>query len=111
MTTEAFNPQANTSAIAVTATSQAAVIVLSSSTLNAYITQQLIFTVVGSQPVTVAYDASAPTAVIPTAGSPQKCIVLPADSSQTYSFATGTLFAVIAPATGSTLYITTGAGL
>jgi hypothetical protein len=109
MTTEAFTPAGKTTAIAVTAASQA--VPVDFNTPINYVTQQYIMTVVGSQPVTLAYGASAPTAIIPVAGTPQFCIVLPGDSSQTYSFPQGTYFAAIAAAAGSTLYMTAGAGV
>lgn len=105
MSTEAFTPNGKTTAIAVTATSQAM------TTDTSIYMPQYVLTVIGSQPVTLAYGVSAPTAVIPVAGVPQQCVVLPADSSQTYSFPPNSFFAVIAAATGSTLYMTAGSGV
>lgn len=109
MSLESFTPVGKTTALAVTASSQA--VVIDYGTATSAMANQFICTVVGSQPVTLAYDVTAPTAITPTAGTPTQTVVLPADSTQTFTFPYKSLLAAIAPATGSTLYLTVGTGV
>jgi hypothetical protein len=119
MSNNAFTPLSNTFALAVTAASQAVgPVVLSPapSAAQAAILQNVDyrFTVVGTQPVWIAYafpGATAPTAAIPASGASGQGFYIEGAISYTASFPYGTQFAVVAPAVGSSIYVTAGTGV
>jgi hypothetical protein len=116
MSNNTFSPQGQTFALAVTTASQAFTPTLSSvpsSVAPLEVVVDYRFSNVGTQAVwiqTALAGATAPTAVIPVAGTPQTGILINAGETRTFAFAYGTQFAVIAGATGSTLYGCIGNG-
>jgi len=119
MSNQAFNPQTATSVRAVTATSTAVPDVAMSPAPSAAQASLLApldyrFTVVGTQPVFIAYalpGLAAPNASIPADSATGSVLVIESQKSYTFQFPYGTKFAVIAPATGSTVYVTAGTGI
>jgi len=114
----AFQPQSATFARTVTAASQAVSPVLSPAPSAAQAALlsgvDYRFTVVGTQAVWIAWalpGATAPTAAIPADGASGQGIMIEGTMSYTLSFPYGTQFAVIAAATGSTVYVTIGSGV
>ena len=111
-----FNPLSLSYAIAVTTASQAinpALINPPNAVAPLVADIDYRFTVVGTQPVFVAISApgaTAPTAVMPVAGTPQSGLVVAAGDTRAMSLPYGTQFAVIAANAGSTLYYCAGNG-
>jgi hypothetical protein len=116
-----FQPQGNTAAITVIATSSTAVQVPNAqgTTLGA---GNFMLTNVGTQtafvtvtpPIVAGATTTAGTAtaaVIPVPGTPANAIPVAANTQVIRSFAPGSWFTTIAAATGSTLYVTPGDGI
>lgn len=115
---QAFNPISNTFARTVTAASQAIVPAISPapSAAQASVLGNVDYriTVVGTQAVWFAFaspTAAAPTAAIPADGANAYGIIIEGAMSYTLSLPYGTQIACIAPAGGSSAYVTIGSGV
>lgn len=109
MSANAFSPQpTNSAALAVTDVSTATPIQVKGSLNNA--TQRLLYNA-GPNDCWLAWGKTAPTAVVPTAGSPANGIAIPAGAVMVLSFPPDAYFAAIC-ASGKTasLYLSPGEG-
>lgn len=111
MSANAFNPQGNTAALAVTSTSTATPIQVTGANNNA--TQRLIYNVAGGKDCFLigAKDAASAVAVAPVAGTPAGALPIPAGAVMVLTFPPNTYFAAIcAGSDTTTLYLTPGEG-
>lgn len=113
MTTEAFNPLANTYALTVTGSSATVTIPTPSSISLPVSLINYVMTNVGTQTIFVNVQGadSSPTAAIPSSGSSSTCTPIIANTQVSFSFPAGVVIAAIAADTGSTLYVTPGSGV
>jgi hypothetical protein len=110
MSANAFSPQGNSAALAVTATSTAAPIQVKGNNNNA--TQRMFYNG-GTKDCFIcgAATSAGAVAVVPTAGSPSLGVPIPAGAIMALTFAPNTYFAAIcAGSDTTTLYITPGEG-
>lgn len=114
----AFNAISNTFARTVTTVSQPIVpVIVPAPTAEQQLNLGLVdyrITVVGTQPVWIAHShrsAAPPTAVIPADGTDARGIFIEGPMSYTIQEPYGQQFAVIAPALGSSVYMTIGSGV
>ena len=116
MANQAFAPQSNTFARAVTIASQACTPAISPVPPSAaqLVLMDYRIVVVGTQPVFLAFagaGATAPTAAIPIDGANASGIMIQGAASYTLQLPYGTQIAAIAPAIGSTIYVCIGTGI
>ena len=117
MSIDAFYPVSDTFALSVTTSSQPLSPAISPAPSAADIMQggfEYRFTNVGTQPVFIADaspDESAPTAVYPLTGVNQNGALILPNTTVTLKLVYGTKLAVIATATGSTIYVCIGRGI
>ena len=115
---QSFNAISNTFARTVTATAAPLVPVISPAPSAAQ--QEVLglvdyrITVVGTQPVWIAHShrsLAPPTAVIPADGTNARGVMIEGPMTYTIQEPYGTQFSVIAPAVGSSIYMTIGSGV
>lgn len=111
MSANAFKPQGNSAALAVTSTSTATPIQVNGNMKNA--TERLIYNAGPNDCwLAAAATAAAAVAVVPTAGSPALGTVIPAKAVLVLGFPVAAFFAAISKAgETATLYITPGEGV
>ena len=107
MTTEAFKPYANTSALDVTAAAQTITPAIPSPS-QAQSEMQYLITVAGTQTVFIAFNQAA---VIPTTGTNNTGIPILAGQTVMFSVPSGSTVSAIASGVGSSIYVTPGKGV